>query len=82
MNSSGRAAGRTRYELCFATTHTEQECAQSSGAEPEVGDHLRSLEAAVREMNRVTTPLQSSEWDRALESHPDQRFRKYIVERA
>ena len=31
-------------------------------------------------LGRINTPLSWSEWDRALASHPDQRFRQYIVE--
>ena len=31
-------------------------------------------------LGRINTPLSWSEWDRALGSHPDQRFRRYIVE--
>ena len=27
----------------------------------------------------VVTPLQWREWDRCLASHPDQRFREYVV---
>ena len=31
-------------------------------------------------MGDITTPLRWQEWDRALENHPDQRFRTYIVD--
>lgn len=31
-------------------------------------------------MHQVTSPLLWREWDKALHTHPDQRFRKYIVD--
>ncbi len=31
-------------------------------------------------MREVRTPLRWEEWDNSLEHHPDQRFRKYIVD--
>ena len=31
-------------------------------------------------MAAIRTPLKWEEWDRALGQHPDQRFRKYIVD--
>ena len=33
-----------------------------------------------QEMQEIWTPLHWQEWDRALEGHPDQRFRRYVVE--
>ena len=33
-----------------------------------------------QEMQEIQTPLRWQEWDRALESHPNQRFRRYVVE--
>lgn len=29
--------------------------------------------------SRITTPLEWSEWEEALKSHPDQQYRAYIV---
>ena len=31
-------------------------------------------------MEEVQTPLQADEWDRSLANHPDQNFRRYIVD--
>ena len=33
-----------------------------------------------RAMNGIDTPLNWREWDRCLQSHPDQRFQQYLVE--
>ena len=33
-----------------------------------------------REMSQINTPLNWCEWDRLLTHHPDQKFRKFIVE--
>ena len=47
MNFAVRASAVRRCELCFATTHSERECAQFGDKDPDVGDRLRSLETAV-----------------------------------
>ena len=46
MNFSARTVGTCRCELCFATSHTEQECAQRVG----VSDRLQYLESTVLAM--------------------------------
>ena len=52
MNFSGRTSGTKRCELCFATSHSERECAQNGNPDPDVGDRLRSLESALITMAR------------------------------
>ena len=47
MNFSGRVAGTKRCELCYATTHTERDCAQGGSSDPDLRDRLRNLESAV-----------------------------------
>ena len=43
----GRAAAQKRCELCFATTHSDKECAQRSDPDPEMKDRLNTLESAL-----------------------------------
>ncbi len=57
MNFSGRASGTRRCELCFATSHSERECAQSGNPEPDVGERLRSLESVLITMARPSPPV-------------------------
>ena len=52
MNFSARKVGTRRCELCFATSHAEQDCAQRGSADPGVSDRLRYLESAVIAMVR------------------------------
>ena len=59
MNFSGRSAGTRRCELCFATSHSERDCAQSGNPDPDVGERLKSLETAVIAMARPPTPRPS-----------------------
>ena len=47
MCFTGIASGRARCELCFATSHTEQEGAQRCAPEPGTGQHLKAIEEAV-----------------------------------
>ncbi len=54
MNFSGRASGVKRCELCFATSHSEQECAQRGEADPDMGSWLKTLEGALISLARQT----------------------------
>ena len=47
MCFTGMATATKRCELCFATTHTERECAQRGDPDPDVRDRLKAIEAAV-----------------------------------
>ncbi len=47
MCFTGLASVRKRCELCLATTHTEQECAQAGEADPGLRDQLRTIEFAM-----------------------------------
>ena len=47
MCFSGRAAAQKRCELCFATSHSDKECAQRSDPDPEMKDRLKTLESAL-----------------------------------
>lgn len=47
MNFSARKVGTQRCELCFATSHTEQDCAQSGSRDPGMSERLKHLESAV-----------------------------------
>ena len=53
MNFSARKVGTRRCELCFTTSHAEQDCAQRGSADPGVSDRLRYLESAVIAMVRL-----------------------------
>ncbi len=57
VNFSGRASGTRRCELCFATSHSERECAQNGNPEPDVGERLRSLESVLIAMARPSPPV-------------------------
>ena len=52
MNFSARSSAVKRCELCYATTHTETECAQHEDRDPDVGARLCCLETAVLAMAR------------------------------
>ena len=47
INFTGTAKAIPRCELCFATTHTERECAQQGNPDPGLRDRLRAIESAV-----------------------------------
>ena len=47
MCFTGMASSTKRCELCFASTHTEQECAQRGNPDPGMKDRLRAIETAV-----------------------------------
>ena len=47
---TGMAATTKRCELCFATSHTEKECAQGGDPDPEMQDRLKALESLVLAM--------------------------------
>ena len=47
MCFTGKASTTERCELCFASTHSEQECAQRGDPDPEVKDRLKAIETAV-----------------------------------
>ena len=47
MCFTGMASSTKRCELCFASTHTEQECAQRGDPDPEMKDRLKVIETAV-----------------------------------
>ena len=57
MNFSGRSAGTRRCELCFATSHSERDCAQSGNPDPGLGERLKSLESAVIAMAKPARPV-------------------------
>jgi len=63
MNFAARKVKTRRCELCFATSHTEQECAQRGGADPGVSDRLRYLESTVIAM---IGPVRDTSKDRKL----------------
>jgi len=47
MCFTGMAATTKRCELCFATSHTERECAQRGDPDPEMRERLKAIETAV-----------------------------------
>ena len=47
MCFTGMASSTKRCELCFASTHTEQECAQRGDPDPGMKDRLKAIETAV-----------------------------------
>ena len=47
MCFTGMASSTKRCELCFASSHTERECAQRGDPDPDRGERLKNLEAAV-----------------------------------
>ena len=53
---AGIAKTATRCDLCFATTHTTQECAQQGDPDPGVRERLRAIEKAVLSMSPAPTP--------------------------
>ena len=48
---TGVAASTARCELCFATSHTERECAQRGDPDPGMKDRLKVLETAILAMS-------------------------------
>lgn len=53
---TGMAAVTKRCELCFASSHTEKECAQSGDPDPGMKERLKSIESAVLAMTRKDAP--------------------------
>lgn len=49
---TGLAAARSRCELCFATTHSESECAQRGDPDLDTRERLRTIESAVVAMSK------------------------------
>ena len=47
MCFTGMASATKRCELCFASTHSERECAQRGDPDPGMKDRLKAIEAAV-----------------------------------
>ena len=47
MCFTGRATQARRCEICFASSHTERECAQHGDPDPDVSSRMRTLETAV-----------------------------------
>ena len=50
MCFTGMASATKRCELCFASTHTEQECVQRGEPDTEMKDRLKAIEATVLAM--------------------------------
>ena len=50
------ARSTSRCELCFATTHTEKECAQQGHPDPGVQERMRVMEAAVLALTSKPNP--------------------------
>jgi len=44
---TGMAVATKRCELCFASTHSESECAQQGDPDPEMKDRIKAIETAV-----------------------------------
>ena len=61
MNFSGRASRARRCELCFATSHSERECAQRGDPDPDMNARLRNLESAVIAIARPPPSRPASE---------------------
>ena len=59
MNFSGRSSGTRRCELCYATSHSEGECAQRGDPDPDVGQWVQSLESFVLAMAKPSMPRPS-----------------------
>ena len=59
MNFSGRSSGTRRCELCYATSHSEGECAQRGDPDPDVCQRLQSLESVVLAMAKPSMPQPS-----------------------
>ena len=47
INFTGTAKAIPRCELCFATTHSDKECAQQGNPDPGMKDRLRAIETAI-----------------------------------
>ena len=59
MCFTGMAAATKRCELCFATSHTDRECAQRGDPDPDMGDRLKIIESAVLALTGVQQGKQS-----------------------
>lgn len=57
MCFTGMASSTKRCELCFATTHSEQECAQRGDPDPGMKDRLKAIETAVLAMANKRDPV-------------------------
>ena len=57
MCFTGMASTTKRCELCFATTHSEHECAQRGDPDPEMKDRLKAIETAVLAITNKQDPL-------------------------
>ena len=53
-NFSGQASRARRCELCFATSHSERECAQSGDPDLDLNTQLKNLELALITLARPT----------------------------
>ena len=51
MCYTGVAASTARCELCFATSHTERECAQCGDPNPGMKNRLKAIETAILAMS-------------------------------
>lgn len=58
MCFTGLASATKRCELCFASTHSEHECAQRGDPDPEVKDRLKAIETAVLAITSKQDPAQ------------------------
>jgi hypothetical protein len=50
------ARATSRCELCFATTHTEKECAQQGHPDPGILDRMKTMEKAVLALTAKPNP--------------------------
>ena len=57
---TGMAAMTKRCELCFASTHTEQECAQRGDPDPGMKDRLKAIESVVLAMTGKPDPVKAA----------------------
>ena len=60
MCFKGMASTTKWCELCFATTHSEHECAQRGDPDPEMKDCLKAIETAVLAITNKQDPLQKA----------------------
>ncbi len=56
MCFTGMTSATKRCKLCFASSHSERECAQRGDPDPDLADRLRNLEAAVVAIARPRQP--------------------------
>ena len=57
MCFTGMASETKRCEVCFATSHTERECAQRGDPDPDMRDPLKAIESALLAMAGKNEPL-------------------------